>query len=127
MESVALRSFFSLPTNTESFVSDSSAGDFSQQPCSSRQADAAIGFSRTEVTEINDTDSLNTLGQIRSDARKRGNLYNWSQEGRPNTISLSGSDDGGYVFDEEMLEIAPFAKMFATGPQNPLKNRHCFF
>ena len=46
-------------------------GDPSQQPCSSRQADATLGFSRTEVTEFNDTDSLKTLGQIRSDARKK--------------------------------------------------------
>ena len=31
------------------------------------------------------------------------------------------------MFTEEMPEIAPFAKVFATGPENPLKNRHCFF
>ena len=98
------------------------------QPCSSRQADAALGFSQTEVTEINDTDSLKTLGQIRSDARrKKCDLYRWSREGRPNPISPSGSDGGGYVFTEEMLEVAPFAKIFATGPENPLKNRHCFY
>ena len=127
MESVASRSFYSLPTITESFDSDRLAGDLSQQPCSSRQADAALGFSRTEVTEINDTDSLKTLGQIRSDARKKGELYRWSREGRPNPISPSGSDGGGYVFTEEMQEDAPFAKFFATGPENPLKNRHCFY
>ena len=127
MESVASRSFYSLPTITESFDSDRLAGDLSQQPCSSRQADAALDFSRTEVTEINDTDSLKTLGQIRSDARKKGESYRWSREGRPNPISPTGSDGGGYVFTEEMLEIAPFAKIFATGPENPLKNRHCFY
>ena len=126
-ESVASRSFYSLPAITESFGSDPSAGDLTQQPCSSRQADAALDFSRTEVTEINDTDSLKTLGQIRSDALKKSNLYKWSREGRPNQISASGSDGGGYVFTDEMLEIAPFAKVFATGPENPLKNRHCFF
>ena len=75
MESVASRSFYSLPTITESSDSDRLAGDLSQQPCSSRQADAALDFPRTEVTEINDTDSLKTLGQIRSDARKKGELY----------------------------------------------------
>ena len=57
MESVASRSFYSLPTITESFDSDRLVGDLSQQPCSSRQADAALDFSRTELTEINDTDS----------------------------------------------------------------------
>jgi len=127
MESVASRSFYSLPTITESFDSDRLVGDVSQQPCSSRQADAALGFSQTEVTEINDTDSLKTLGQIPSDARIKCELYKWSREGRPNPISPSGSDGGGYVFTEEMLEVAPFAKIFATGPENPLKNRHCFY
>ena len=127
MESVASRSFSSLPTITESFDSDRLVGDLSQQPCSSRQADAALGFSRTEMNEFNDTDSLKTLGQIRSDAWKKCELYKWSREGRPNPISLSGSDGGGYVFTEEMLELAPFAKIFATGPEGPLKNRHCFY
>ena len=127
MDSVASRSFYSLPTITESFDSDRLVGSLSQQPCSSRQGDAVLGFSRTEVNEINDTDSLKTLGQIRSEARKKCELYKWSIEGRPNPISPSGSDGGGYVFTEEMLELAPFVKIFATGPENPLKNRHCFY
>ena len=127
MESVASRSFYSLPTITESFGSDRLVGDLSQQPCSSRQADAVLGFSRIEVNEFNDTDSLKTLGEIRSHARKKCESCKWSREGRPNPISPSGSDGGGYVFTEEMLELAPFAKTFATGPENPLKNRHCFY
>ena len=45
VESVASRSFFSLPNVTESFVSDHFIGDTSQQPCFSRQVDAALGFS----------------------------------------------------------------------------------
>ena len=93
----------------------------------SGQADAVLGFLRTEVNEFNDTDSLKTLGQIRSDARKKCELYKWSREGRPNPISPSGSDGGGYVFTEEMLQLATFAKIFSTGPENPLKNRHCFY
>ena len=105
MENVASRPFYSLPTITKSFGSDHSAGYLAQQSCSSRQADAALDFSRTEVTEFNDTDSLKTLGQIRSDARKKSNLYKWSKEGRPNPILPSGFDDGGYMFTEEMLEI----------------------
>ena len=27
---------------------------------------------------------------------------------------------------EEVLAKAPFAALFATGPQDPLKNKHCF-
>ena len=127
MESVASRSFYSLSTITESFDSDRVAGDLSQQPCSSRQADAALDFSRTEVTKINDTDSLKRLGQVRSDAGKKCDLYRWSREGRPKPISPSGLDGSGYVSTEEMLEIAAFAKIFATGPENPLKHRHCFY
>ena len=61
MESAASRPFYSLPTITESFDSDRLAGGLSQQPCSSRQADVALEFSRTEVTEINGTESLKTL------------------------------------------------------------------
>ena len=124
---VWLHVLYSLPTITESFDSDRVAGDLSQQPCSSRQADSALDFSRTEVTKINDTDSLKRLGQVRSDAGKKCELYRWSREGRPNPISPSGLDGSGYVFTEEMLEIAPFAKIFATGPENPLKDRYCFY
>ena len=127
MESVAPRSFYSLSTITESFGSDPSAGDLAQQPCSSRQADAALDFSQTEVTEIKDTDSLKTLGQIRSEARKKSNLYKWSRKGQPNQILSGESDDRGYMFTEEMLELAPFAKFFATEPEILLKNWHCFF
>ena len=57
MESVVSRSFYSLPTITESFDSDRLVGSLSQQPCSSRQAEAVLCFSRTEVNEVNDTDS----------------------------------------------------------------------
>ena len=92
MESVASRSFYSLPAITESSDSDHLADDFSQQPCSSRQADAVLYFSRTEVTEINDTDSLKTLGQIRFDARKKGELYKWSREGRRNPVGRIAVD-----------------------------------
>ena len=95
IKNVASRSFYSLPTITESFGSDLSASDLTQQPCSSRLADAALDFSRTEVTEINDTDSLKTLGEIRSDAREKNNLFKWSKEDRPIPNSPSGLDDGG--------------------------------
>ena len=74
IESVASQSFFSSSTITESFGSDPFASDVLQQPCSSRQADAALGFSETQVTDINDSNILKTLGKIRCDARKSGNL-----------------------------------------------------
>ena len=95
VESMGSRSFYSLPTITESFDSDRLVADLTQQPFSSRQADAASDFSRTVVTEIIDTESLKTLRQICFDARKKGEMYRWSREGRPNPILPSGSDGGG--------------------------------
>ena len=118
VEVVDSRSFYSLPTITESFGSDPSTGDPSQHPSNRLQIDAALGFSQTQVTDITGSDSWKTSGQIRFDARKKSNSYKWSSEERPNTILRSGSDDGRYMFTEEMLEIAPFAKMFATGLEN---------
>ena len=37
-----------------------------------------------------------------------------------------GQRMGGYVFTEELLELAPFAEVVATGPEDPIKNRQCF-
>ena len=117
VESVASRSFYSLPTITESFGSGPSAGDPTQQPCSIRQADAALAFPRAEVTEINDTDSLKTLGRIRSDALKKGHLYKWSREGRPNPISPSGSDGGGVFLLRRCLSLRLLRKCLLRDPK----------
>ena len=53
-------------------------------------------------------------------------MWKWSREGRQNPLLPAGDDKGGYVFTEEMLELAPFAKVFARGPDDPLKNRYSF-
>ena len=58
VESVVSLSFHSLTSITESFGSDPSAGDTSQQSRSSRQADAALGFSQTQVIDITGSDSM---------------------------------------------------------------------
>ena len=109
--------FILCPLLRNRFGSDPAGGDVSQQPCSSQQADAALGFSQTEVTEINDTDRLKILRQIRSDARKKDDLYMWSREGRPNPVSSSGSDDGGYMFTDEMLGINPLRRYLLPNPK----------
>ena len=54
-------------------------------------------------------------------------MWKWSREGRQNPLLPTGDDKGGYVFTEEMLELAPFAKVFATGPVDPLNNRYSFY
>ena len=53
-------------------------------------------------------------------------MWKWSRVGRQNPLLPAGNDKEGYVFTEEMLELAPFAKVFATGPDDPIRNRYCF-
>ena len=76
------------------------------------------------MININYSDSLKTLRQLRCHALRKSNLYKLSGEGRVNPILISGSDDGGYVFTEEMMEV--FARIFATGPENPSKKSALF-
>ena len=68
------------------------------------------------------------LKEIKTElVRKAKNPFRWSRKGRSNPLPKCGEESGGYVFTEEMLALAPFAKVFATGPEDLLKNRHCFF
>ena len=125
-DSVASRSVYSLPPITESTRSEEVAMG-SQEPCSSRQADEALS-SVPIVCDKSGTDSLKTLEEKKTElVEKANNPFQWSRKGRPNPLSRCGEERGGYVFTEEMLALAPFAKVFATGPEEPLRNRHCFF
>ena len=99
----------------------------SQEPCSSRQADEALSGVPIVHDKIG-TDSSKTLKGIKTELEKKvNNPFHWSRKGRPNPLPKCGEASGGYVFTEEMLALARFAKVFATGPEDPLKNRHCFF
>ena len=71
VESIASCPFCSLPTITESSGCDPSADVPVQQLCSSRKADAALGFSQSQVTDMTGSDRLKTLRQIRSDCMGR--------------------------------------------------------
>ena len=126
-DSVASRSFYSLPTLTEDDGADGIVGaDGVEEPCSSRQADERLAMG-IESSERPGTDSLKTLQQIKSSQKKKmSRSCKWSREGRLNPLLPCGDDKGGYVFTEEMLELAPFAKVFATGPEDPL-NKYCFY
>ena len=46
-------------------------------------------------------------------------MWKWSREGRQNSQLPTVDTKGGYVFTEELLEFAPFARVFAAGPDDP--------
>ena len=127
-DSIASKTKYSLPTVTEIDVSNVvGGGEVLQEPCSSKQADARLAAN--VGGEKPGSDSLKTLQEIkRSEKKKRqSKMWKWSREGRQNPLLPAGDDKGGYVFTEEMLELAPFARVFPTGPDDPLKNRHSFY
>ena len=128
-DSIASKTNYSLPTVTETDVSNVvDGGELLQEPCSSKQADSRLAAGHVGP-EKPGSDSLKTLHEIkRSEKKKRqSKMWKWSREGRQNPLLPAGDDKGGYVFTEEMLELAPFAKVFATGPDDPLKNRYSFY
>ena len=127
-DSIASRTNYSLPNITETDVSNVlGGGEVLQEPCTSKQADARLAA--TVGGEKPGSDSLKTFQEIkRSEEKKRqSKMWKWSREGRQNPLLPTGDDKGGYVFTEEMLELAPFAKVFATGPDDPLNNRYSFY
>ena len=120
-DSVASRSVYSLPTITESTESEQVTMG-SQEPCSSRQADETLS-SVPVVHDKSGTDSLKTPEEIITElVKEANNPFWWSKRGRPNPLPKCREEIGGYVSTEEMLALAPLAKVFATGPKNPLKN-----
>ena len=127
-DSIASKTNYSLPTVTETDVSNVvDGGELLQEPCSSKQADARLAAGHVGA-EKPSSDSLKTLHEItRSEKKKQSKMWKWSREGRQNPLLPAGDDKGGYVFTEEMLELAPFAKVFATGPDDPLNNRYSFY
>ena len=48
-------------------------------------------------------------------------------QGQLNALLPSGDDKAGYVLTQEMLELAFFTKVFATGHEDPLENKYCFY
>ena len=111
------RSVYSLPTFIESVESKQVIDVGSQEPCSSRQADESLSSAPTAYS-WNGTDSLKTLKETQVDMKKiSSNPVRWSREGRPRRILGSGGDNGGFVFTEKMVALAPFAKSSLLGPR----------
>ena len=127
-DSVASRAIYSLPTNTETEGTNVTvSGDVLEQPCSSRQAYVRLALG-TEGSEKPGTDSLKTLQKFKaSQKEKKSRSCKWSREGWLKPLLPSGDGKGGNVFTEEMLEPAPFVKVFSTGPEDPLENKYCFY
>ena len=127
-DSIAWRTNYLLPTVTETDVSNVvGASAVLQEPCSSKQTDARLAAN--VGGEKPGSDVLKTLQEIKRSEKKKRQSKMWkrSREGRQNPLLPAGDDKGGNVFTEEMLELAPFAKVFATGPDDPLKNRFSFY
>ena len=102
-------------------------GGVAEEPCSSRQADARLGMVG-ENRERPGTESSKTLQKIKSSQKKKkSHSCKWSMEGRLNPLLPSGDDKGGCVFTEEMLELAPFAKVFANCPEDHPENKYSFY
>ena len=128
-DSIASRTNYPLPTVTETDVSNNvGGGELLQEPCSSKQADARLAVGHVGG-EKPGSDSLKTLQEIKRGEKKKrqSKMWKWSREGHQNPLLPAGDDKGGYVFTEQMLELPPFAKVFATGPDDPLSNRYSFY
>ena len=98
-----------------------------QEPCFSRQTGARLAAEHVGG-EKPGSDSLKILQEIKHGEKKKrqSKMWKWSREGRQNTLLPAGGDKRGYVSTEEMLELAPFAKVFATGPDDPFNNRYFY-
>ena len=126
---IASRTHYLLPTVKETDVGNVvGGGEFLQEPCSSREADARL-VAEHFGGEKPGSDSLKTLQEFKRGEKKKrqSKMWKWSREGRQNPLLPAGDDKGGYVFTEEMLQLAPFAKVFATRPDDPLNNRYSFY
>ena len=81
-----------------------------------------------QVVKKTGNDSLKTLQEIEhSEKKKQSKMWKWSREGRQNPNLPAAGDNDGYVLTEEILELALFAKVFATRPDDPLSNRYCLY
>ena len=123
-DSIPSRSVYSLPTFTETEGTNVIvSGDILDEPCSSRQADVRL-IMGTEGGEKPGFDSLRTLQQIKSSQKKKkSRSCKWSREGRLKPLLPNGDENGGHVFTEEILQLVVFAKVFATGREDPLENK----
>ena len=81
-----------------------------QEPRCSKVADARLAAGNAS-SEKPGSDRLKTVQEIkRSRKKNQSKTWRWSREGRQNPLLPTNCEKGGYVFTEELLELAPFAK-----------------
>ena len=124
---LASRSVYSLPTISEPVESGQVADIRSQEPCSSLQADEVLSSAPTACS-LNEIGNLKTLKEITADLKKTSsNPFRWSSECHPNPVPGAAGDSGGFLFTKSMLALAPFAEIFASGPEDTPQKKHCSF
>ena len=97
-------------------------------PCSSKLAVNLLEAKGHTGSEKPGSDILKILQQIQlNEKKKQSRKWRWSRERFLNPFLPSGNDKERYVFAEEILEFALFAEVFATGPNDPLENKYCFY
>ena len=82
------------------------------------------GLAEAVTTElVEDGMPLAALSRsLSAKSTKKEDLLKLSREGRPYPIPASEGNEGGWVFTEEALQRLPWAKLFATGPEEALEN-----
>ena len=87
----------------------------------------------TQTTQANNTykgstASMQYLLLIKYTEEKiRWKIKKWSKEVLWGPLPWSTGDEGCYHFTKEILELAPFAKVFATRPRYPNSNQCCTY
>ena len=89
-----------------------------QESCLGRRANEALSHVPV-ACEKSWTDSLKTLKKKFELMKEASNALRWSKQGRPISLPRFGEESVGYIFAEEVLALAPFAKSYSPGPEDP--------
>ena len=92
----------------------------------SRQPGEALSTIQTTGSQSG-TDRLKNLKEVKVNLRRKETKpFRWSSERRPIPVPSCEGDGVGYVFTKKMLVLARFGKIYANGPNDPLKSEHFF-
>ena len=130
-DSIASQSRFSLSTVTGMTVTSgsgavtdlrSSSVDV-RSSCHERAFVDAVDLEDVQQAVIADQEKVARV----KGKKKVAEPYKMSYEGRPNPFPKCKIDEGGWIFLEERLQRVPWAKVFATGHEDPLNYRQKFY